>query len=145
MKRRILIFAFLVIGLAGCKDKNPEFTGPGEAEEARETFVLQTEYGVYGERGNATFAMDREKHECVYNTYTRSFRIHDDGLTMQVAMQLSEEPSEDTAVELTVQRAGQDDPAEEVYSVIVVKRAEDRLWLWDQEKVCGFVILWEND
>lgn len=138
MLRVILAFVLPLLVLVGCRDRS----GLSAEEQA---FLDAADYGVYS-GGKALFTIGTTAGECqfVSNGVGSFTRLQTDGQDRYIHMQrLSgpERPETGAIVVVEVSVRGLEGVASGRVDMTVKKLKGDYLWLWNDEKQLGVIIL----
>lgn len=132
MFKKIILTAALLAATA-CSESDTDKSGLSYALLKKEVL------GVY-DNDNSLFIYDNDIYQYAYNTRRHSFRIQNTSQSRYMACELEADPVVDKYVAMTVTTKGITSLPSQQLQVLVLKRSQGKVWLWNDEKKTGFII-----
>lgn len=119
----------------GClfEKRNRRFRQSVERPVAKET------YGIYADDDNV-FVYDNDIHQYAYNTGRHTFRIQNTAQDRYLTCELDTTPTASSTVNVRVKTQGISSFPSRELQMLVLKRADGKAWLWNEENRTGLVI-----
>lgn len=136
MLKKIIFSLLICMATTACSSSDVDQTGSSNALLKNELF------GVYKDQSKL-FAYDSDLHQYAYSTQRRTFRIQNAAQDRYLSCELDAEPVANQQVTASIKTKGISSFPTQELQLLVLKKANGKVWLWNAEKRIGLVIQFE--
>lgn len=132
----LMLFVFLVLG-ACSNDPTDDKALVGQREALLSTDAM----GIYV-NGSSALRFDKMSHQLSLSPSKFRFRLMDNAGMQYVEITLSAMPQEGKPVSAELRSSGFKVSDKKMQDVVLLKREDDRLWLWSDATRTGLILPW---
>lgn len=126
MFRKIICAVLLSTASAACSK-----SGTDGSDNPSNALLQKETYGIYA---------DDDIHQYAYNTGRHTFRIQNTAQDRYLTCELDTTPTASSTVNVRVKTQGISSFPSRELQMLVLKRADGKAWLWNEENRTGLVI-----
>lgn len=134
MFRKIICAVLLSTASAACSK-----SGTDGSDNPSNALLQKETYGIYADDDDV-FVYDNDIHQYAYNTGRHTFRIQNTAQDRYLTCELDNTPTASSTVNVRVKTQGISSYPSRELQMLVLKRADGKAWLWNEENRTGLVI-----
>ena len=131
-KFTLLLIVF--IGIASC-EKAPTILFNDEIT----SFKLTNNASIHM-NGDIVYEFDDERHQVVYTSDSKMYMVTNMEQTEFYSLTMTSTPRLYVTANVKVKSVGIDSVKPAVYTMEVIQKSDDKIWLWDEKSSVGFVL-----